>query len=68
MDDVKYRNEKMSILKITIMCFSVTKTSSCLLKNTRRTRNYSLHQFSAKLPCAELVNTCALFAGLLFNL
>ena len=39
------------------------KTKSCLLKNTERTRKYSLHQFSTKLTCAELVKTRALLAG-----
>ena len=44
------------------MCFSV-KTRSCLLENTKRTRKYSLQQFSTKITRAELVNTPALFAG-----
>ena len=52
----------MEILKITSMYFSV-KTSSCLLKNAERTQKYSVHQFSTKLTLAELVKTCALFAG-----
>ena len=53
----------ISILKITSMRFSV-KTRNCLLKNTERTRKYSLHQFSTKLTRAELVKARALFAGL----
>ena len=34
-----------------------------MLKNTERTRKYSLYQFSTKLTLAVLVKTCALFAG-----
>ena len=50
------------MLEITSMCFSV-KTRSCLLKNTERTKKYSLHQFSTKLTRDDLVKTRALFAG-----
>ena len=51
------------MLKITIMCFSVK--TICLLKNSKRTRESSLHQFSTKLTRAELVNPLAVFAGIL---